>query len=304
MLALAGGTPRSRRVTVGDEDGTPRAVELVDEAVELIAVTLHRSPGTVRRQLTVARTLIHLPQTTAAVESAVLGVEHAEQIARARQVPYDPDHTMGMRRSAALVDAICGTSTSSTGGIGPGVAVQVTVDLATLAGLADAPALVGTGSGPEPVTADALRELLADPRIPVTFRRLITDPATGQVLDRGRTSYRVPAALREFLIARDGVCRFPGCTRPAQDCDIDHIRSWADGGCTDAANLIPLCRRHHVMKTFGPWRILEHRADGAVVWHAPDGHHVIDLPWRANLPPPPEPPALPHAPSDPDDFPF
>jgi hypothetical protein len=381
---------------VWDEDHTPRAVALVDEAVELIAVVVHRSPVTVRRQLAVARTLRQLPRTSAATESGVLGVEHAEWIARAahglpealladfeeavlgrvlapgvvlspgevgsfarrvrarldaageqarrerarrhqdvrvwaeddglaclqarlpladaarvhaalnaraRRVPYDPDHTMGMRRAAALVDAICGTTDPATV-----VAVQVTVDLATLAGLADTPGLVQMPAGtPEPATAQAVRELLADPRVPVTFRRLITDPVTGQVLDRGRTCYRVPDALRDFLIARDVTCRFPGCTRRAEACDIDHLVPWSAGGRTDRDNLIPLCRRHHIIKTFGPWRILEHRADGAVIWQAPDGQHITDPPWRSNLPPPPAPPPVPprtQEPPDPEDFPF
>jgi hypothetical protein len=90
----------------------------------------------------------------------------------------------------------------------------------------------------------------------------------------------VPDALRDFLIARDVTCRFPGCTRPAEACDIDHV-----------------------VKTFAPWRILEHRADGAVIWQTPDGQHITDLPWRANLPPPPVPPRT-QEPPDPEDFPF
>jgi hypothetical protein len=114
----------------------------------------------------------------------------------------------------------------------------------------------------------------------------------------------VPDALRDFLIARDVTCRFPGCTRPAEACDIDHVTAWAEGGATDAANLIPLCRRHHVIKTFAPWRILEHRADGAVIWQAPDGQHITDPPWRSNLPPPPPVRAPAEDPPDTDDFPF
>jgi hypothetical protein len=231
---------------------------------------------------------------------------HAALNARARRVPYDPDHTMGMRRATALVDAVCGTSQPDTS-TGPGIAVQVTVDLATLAGLADTPGLVDLPSGPEPVTAQAVRELLADPRVPVAFRRLITDPVSGQVLDRGRTAYRVPDALRDFLIARDVICRFPGCTRRAEACDIDHLVPWSAGGRTDRDNLIPLCRRHHVIKTFGRWTPIRRRPDGAVEWRAPDGTIVIDHPWRSNRPPPPVPPpapSIPDEPAGPDDFPF
>ena len=40
----------------------------------------------------------------------------------------------------------------------------------------------------------------------------------------------------------------PGCTRPAEECDLDHAVPWPDGP-TSAANLGPLCRRHHILRT-------------------------------------------------------
>ena len=126
----------------------------------------------------------------------------------------------------------------------------------------------------------ALRDLLADPRVPVTLRRMVTDPTTGQLLDLGRSSYRLTGPLRRFILSRDTTCRFPHCTRPARRCDIDHIRSWHDDGRTDRDNLIPLCRRHHVLKTHGRWTILRRRPDGTVEWRAPDGTRVISHPWH------------------------
>jgi hypothetical protein len=160
------------------------------------------------------------------------------------------------------------------------VEVQVVVDLPTLLGLADEPMLVHLPAGAaEPVAAGTLRELLADEQVPMALRRLVTDPLTGQLLDRGRRSYRVPDALRAFLVARDGTCRFPGCPRRADRCDIDHLQPWDDGGGTDRANLIPLCRRHHLLKTHGEWSITERRDDGTVVWRTPDGRPVVTRPW-------------------------
>lgn len=203
---------------------------------------------------------------------------HAAIDEQARRVPYDPAHSMGMRRVAALVEAICGGDGASQAVAA--VAIQVTVDLPTVLGLADEPALIALPTGsPEPMTAGALRALLADPHVPVALRRLVCEPVTGQVLDRGRTSYRVPDALRAFLVARDGSCRFPGCPRRAEGCDIDHIQPWDDGGGTDRANLIPLCRRHHLLKTHGEWSVIARRDDGTVEWRAPDGRPIVTRPW-------------------------
>ena len=218
---------------------------------------------------------------------------HAALDASARRLPYDPDESIGIRRAMALVDAICGTQVGAVTGSGARgrgargrgaaaveVQVHVTCDLPTLLGLADEPALVTMPAGsPEPITADALRALLSDPQVPMTLRRLVLDPLTGHLLDRGRTSYRVPDSLRAFLVARDGSCRFPGCPRRADRCDIDHIQPWDDAGGTDRANLIPLCRRHHLLKTHAQWSIVDRREDGTVRWRAPDGRHIITRPW-------------------------
>ena len=35
------------------------------------------------------------------------------------------------------------------------------------------------------------------------MRRLVTDPLTGHLLDRGRATYAVPDALRAFIVTRD-----------------------------------------------------------------------------------------------------
>ena len=46
--------------------------------------------------------------------------------------------------------------------------------------------------------------------------------------------------------------RFPGCDEPAQHCDIDHTIAYPTGP-TQASNLKCLCRKHHLLKTFGGW---------------------------------------------------
>ncbi|WP_201368522.1 HNH endonuclease signature motif containing protein, partial [Mycobacterium intracellulare] len=79
-----------------------------------------------------------------------------------------------------------------------------------------------------------------------------------------------PAGLERFVRCRDLTCRFPGCSRPAMICDIDHTIPFNHqdpraGGRTVAENLKCLCRQHHRLKTFGGWRDKQ-LADGTVVW--------------------------------------
>jgi HNH endonuclease len=65
--------------------------------------------------------------------------------------------------------------------------------------------------------------------------------------------YEVPERLKQQIQLRDGTCVFPHCTRPASACDSDHIEPYDEGGSTSTANLAPLCRRHHRLKTHAGW---------------------------------------------------
>ncbi|HEV3497043.1 MAG TPA: HNH endonuclease signature motif containing protein, partial [Actinomycetes bacterium] len=69
--------------------------------------------------------------------------------------------------------------------------------------------------------------------------------APAQPLDVGRTSRVVQPAQRTALAVRDGGCVFPDCARPLAWCEAHHLWHWVDGGPTDLANLVLLCRAHH-----------------------------------------------------------
>ena len=87
-----------------------------------------------------------------------------------------------------------------------GVRVDVTVSLATLLGVDQAP---GELAGYGPITAQTARRLAATG----TWRRLITDPATdpatGTSLDVGKTRYRPPVDLAEIGSLCRGVAASP-----------------------------------------------------------------------------------------------
>ncbi|MBI3428988.1 MAG: DUF222 domain-containing protein [Actinobacteria bacterium] len=147
------------------------------------------------------------------------------------------------------------------------ITINVTIDLPTLMGLSENPGqLAGYGAIP----ASLARSLAAEGK----WRRFITDPTTGALLDFGRESYEPPQALVDFLLARDRTCRFPGCRAPARLGDLDHAQSWESGGETSAQNLGALCRRHHRLKTHGGWQ-LKSESDGSCLWTSPHGKEYI-----------------------------
>jgi len=81
------------------------------------------------------------------------------------------------------------------------------------------------------ITPSQARQLACDARV----TRVITGPAS-QVLDVGRTTRVVPAAMRLALTVRDRGCVIAGCGAPRRWCDAHHIVHWADGGPTSLAN--------------------------------------------------------------------
>jgi len=169
-----------------------------------------------------------------------------------------------MKRADALTAIAAASLTSSP--VTPHrrpISINVTVDLPTLLGLAENPGqLAGYGAIP----ASVARELASDGK----WKRFITDPQTGNLLDYGRESYEPPQALKDFLIARDRTCRFPGCRRSAALSDLDHAQSWQDGGSTSPENLGALCRRHHRLKTHDGWNVTSN-PDGSCTWISPHG---------------------------------
>lgn len=178
----------------------------------------------------------------------------------------EDDRSMDMKRADALSALASWALAQGSSQVRPHrrpITVNVTVDLPTLLGLAENPGqLAGYGAIP----ASLARTLASDSQ----WRRFITEPTTGALLDFGRESYEPPQPLVDFLLARDRTCRFPGCRAPAHLSDLDHAQSWDSGGTTSAQNLGALCRRHHRLKTHGGWK-LESAGDGSCVWTSPHG---------------------------------
>ncbi len=185
---------------------------------------------------------------------------------------------IGACRADALAARILGTQTE-TGDIDwapqPGdVAVQLVIDLQTLRGEVDRHCLLDG----QPVPAEVGRELAG---YATAFRRMVTDPITGHLLDYGTQTY-LPAPLRTYVLARDGGCRAPGCTvRDVRRLQMDHVTPFPEGG-SDTANAGGLCVGHHQLKTAGHLCIAASAADGSCDWITSWGQRV-HIPARPYL---------------------
>ncbi len=147
--------------------------------------------------------------------------------------------TPGQRRADALVelctDHLMHGDVSETGGSRPGMIVTVALDV--LQGKAVQPCELEDGTV---ISPEAARRIACDAGV----SRVLTK-GESEILDVGRTTRTVPAAMRRALALRDKGCTYPGCPRPHHWCDAHHVVHWADGGDTSLANLVLLCRRHH-----------------------------------------------------------
>lgn len=91
-------------------------------------------------------------------------------------------------------------------------------------------------------------------------------------------SYVTPPLIGAYVEGRDGVCRWPGCNRPAENCQKDHRIDHAQGGKTAGSNLASLCQHHHNIKTDGgAFYIMDPHA-GDIVWLFDDGRWEYDEP--------------------------
>jgi hypothetical protein len=129
--------------------------------------------------------------------------------------------------------------------------------------------LPGTGST---ITVEQLADWCHKANTKVSIRPIL-DLAEDLSTDR----YAPTDRIREQVILTCPTCVFPGCGKTARRCDLDHITPWHKGGKTESANLAPLCRLHHRMKTHGNWTYTRPTLT-TFVWTTPMGRvYVNDL---------------------------
>ena len=94
----------------------------------------------------------------------------------------------------------------------------------------------------------------------------------GRALDVGRGARLATDAQRQALRAMHRTCIEPNCTVPFDDCRIQHIIPWEQGGTTDVSNMAPLCEsaKHHHPVHEGGWT-LRMTPERVATWIRPDG---------------------------------
>ena len=208
---------------------------------------------------------------------AVLPAAEGAVVARALEriaVGTGPDPQTGLFASgpAQWADALVELASARLGAdADPDRAtVVVHVDAADLAAGRGAAELEHAPSIP----MELARRLACDCRLEV-----VAEGAAGPV-GIGRASRTVPGWLLRHLRHRDGGCAFPGCGR-RRYLHAHHIRHWADGGPTDAGNLLLVCLRHHKLLHERGWSIAGSPGGPDLAFFRPDGR-----PFDPGLAPP------------------
>jgi hypothetical protein len=150
--------------------------------------------------------------------------------------------------------------------------IEVVVPASTLLGLDEDPAEL---SGYGPIPADMARRIAADG----TWRRLLTDPTNGAVLEASTTRHDPGVLVTETLLARHPVCAWPGCNRTSRECDRDHLTPFAQTGRTNLTGMAPYCEYHHVIKDTPAWGwTTTSHPDGSITLTTPTGHRYTTIP--------------------------
>jgi hypothetical protein len=177
--------------------------------------------------------------------------------------PYEQGDDLPARREAEIA-ARAGARVGT---------VNLTIPLTTYLGLTQNPAEI---PGYGPLLAEVARILADSATGPGTAWCITVLDDQGRPIQHGETRYRPGPALRRKIEARNPVCVFPQCRRPARACDLDHTVPYGhDQGVTCGCNIAPLCRRHHRLKQSEGWR-LDQFEPGHYLWTTPSGkrHHV------------------------------
>ena len=115
-----------------------------------------------------------------------------------------------------------------------------------------------------------------------SLRRVLTSGS--EILDYGRPASAavVPQAIRDAVTLRDRGCRYPGCDRGIDWCELHHVVPRSHGGGHAVANCALVCARHHHVLHRPGWRAAL-LADGTLRVTDPGGR------TRATRPPGPHP---------------
>ncbi|SDE26051.1 HNH endonuclease signature motif containing protein, partial [Glycomyces harbinensis] len=172
------------------------------------------------------------------------------------------------RHAEALHQLLAGYGTSPEAATRHGhtATLDLTVDVQTLQGqdTGRLPLLEG-----QPVSVAQARLLACEAGVvPSVF-----DYEEGEAVELGRALRLPNVALRRKLeLEQPEGCIWTGCDRPVAWTEAHHITHWADGGLTNAANLILVCRFHHGRVHTTGWSVEKTGPGQALITHHDHPH--------------------------------
>lgn len=108
------------------------------------------------------------------------------------------------------------------------------------------------------------RYICQDGTVPILFEG-------GQVINLGRNARLFTRFQKMGIAMRDGGCIVPGCDRPPSWTEVHHINEWQrEGGKTDIADGVLLCKHHHLMVHNNGWRVIREGAASYFLVPPPD----------------------------------
>jgi hypothetical protein len=150
--------------------------------------------------------------------------------------------------------------------------IEVLTPITTLLGMDDEPCEL---SGYGPIPAEMARRIAAGG----TWRRILTDPVNGTVLEASTTRHDPGMLVSETLLAAHPTCDWVNCNRAARECDRDHGAPFARTGITRLADLRNYCELHHIIKDTPAWGwVATNNPDGSTTLTTPAGHRYTTPP--------------------------
>ena len=173
-----------------------------------------------------------------AIEDEFFKADWAEAKERLGRDPHADElcRTPAQRRADAMIEMAVRSASASAGARRPEPLFTVVIDYPTAAGL-----ICELEQGPV-VTPGSLLPYVDQ----ATFERIIFAP--GKRAECSVTSRFFTGATRRIIEVRDRQCQHEFCDLPADQCQIDHIVPYSEGGLTEQENGQVLCGRHNRMR--------------------------------------------------------
>lgn len=192
----------------------------------------------------------------------------------------------GQAMADTLVERVTGQARAAAVPVGVHLVMAATSALGSpgrsVAGVHEPAHLDGYGPVPAEWARDLVRRALDELGSSAAgwFRRLFSDPVTGELVAMDSRSRCFPDGLGAFLHARDaGTCRTPWCGAPIRH--HDHVVAVVDGGETSAGNGQGLCEQCNHAKQAPGWTAVPRPGPRHTVeTTTPTGHR-----YRSTAPP-------------------